>query len=198
MSALQIRAKSLVLPLVRGQKNMLSPMDQRVLAAWIAMCTITSEYFVPSTAAIPWEDRDRVRHWTMPPQANWKIWIGNYKRVNWRPYRIHNALEITEEETTDRPAVHNSRVPRPNTQTTTLVFGQLFAHVATSTIPEVVDRLTFPAPVSAILAQIWPQPTSALRWPLVRTMTDSDADSAAAYLYVIRLSGWQPPNPMGA
>jgi hypothetical protein len=191
MGALQTRAKSLVLPLVRGQQIDLSPLDQRVVAAWIAMCTITSEYFIPATAAIPWEDRDRVRHWTMPP-SHWKIWIGNFKRDRWRPYRIHHALEITEEEAPDGPSVHHGRVARPNTQTTTLVFGQLYAHAVSSAVPEVVNRLKFPDAVSAILAQIWPQPSDTLHWPLGRIMTDRDADSAAAYLYVVRLTGSIP------
>jgi hypothetical protein len=191
MSALQTRAKSLVLPLVRGQEIGLSPIDQRVLAAWIAMSAVTSEFFSPATVAIPQADRDRVRHYAEAP-THWKIWIGNYRRQNWRPYRIHNALEITEKDVTESASIHNFRIARPNTQTTTIVFGQLYAHVASSTFPEVVARLIFPRPVDAILTQLWPPRADDIAWPPGRVMTDQDADDVAAYLYVVRLIGGRP------
>jgi hypothetical protein len=183
MSILQSRAKSVVVSLARGEKLVIHPEAQRLLSAWIAMSAITSEFLNSNLVAISSSDRDWVRHRTSAPE-NWKIWIGNYQRNNWKPYRIRHALAVTEDETAEGPGIHDDGVATPNTQMTTLVFGRLYVHAISSTIPEVIKCLNFPNPVSAILAPIWPPRNAVLDWPLSQTMTDRDADSAAGFLFL--------------
>lgn len=165
MSRLQERAKPIVLSLVRGTETTLSVHDQDLLSAWATMSTITSEYFQPSIVAI--SARDRRRFWkTQRGLKNWKIWIGNFHRVDWKPYRAHNAWP-------------------PNAQTTTLVFGQLYLHVASSEIPTIIGRLAFPEAVTnTILRRIWPPRGGTIRWPPRQTMSDRDAETVTAFLFL--------------
>jgi len=139
--------------------------DQDLLSAWATMSTITSEYFQPSSVAI--SARDRRRFWkTQRGLKNWKIWIGNFHRVDWKPYRAHNAWP-------------------PNAQTTTLVFGQLYLHVASSEIPTIIGRLAFPEAVTnTILKRIWPPRGGTIRWPPRQTMSDRDAETVTAFLFL--------------
>lgn len=164
MSRLQERAKPIVLALVRGAETTLSVHDQDLLSAWATMSTITSEYLQLSHIAI--SARDRRQFWkTKRGLKNWKIWIGNFHRVDWKGYRKHNTWA--------------------DAQTTTLVFGQLYLHVASSETPDIIEHLAFPETVTnTILEQIWPARADAIRWPPRQTMNDRDADTVAAFLFL--------------
>jgi hypothetical protein len=182
MSDLQNKRKSIVLALANGETLTLSSTHQELLSAWITMGTITSEYFNPSRAAISDADRNLFWKTKAPPPQNWKIWIGDYHRENWPPYRIHHAWVVLDDVSTSSPLP--STAP-PNTQTTTLVFGRLYAHAISSDIPEVVSRIRFPEPVEKhILRQLWPPQNAPLVWPPSRTMDDRDADNVAGYLFL--------------
>jgi hypothetical protein len=190
MSRLQERAKPIVLALVRGTETTLSVRDQDLLSAWATMSTITSEYFNPSQVAI--SARHRRRFWkTQRALKNWKIWIGNYRRGEWKPYRAHNAWTYVK---SSRP---RRKPPPPNTQTTTLVFGQLYLHVTSSEISNIIKRLAFPEPLTnTILKQIWPARTGTLRWPPRQTMNDRDADTVTAFLFLFHTGLLKkPPTP---
>jgi hypothetical protein len=189
MSELQNRAKPIVLTLAQGQSTTLSPADQKLLCAWIAMGTINSEYFNPARVAI--SKTDRAHLWkTKNAPMHWKIWIGDFQRTNWPPYRIHNAWVVLNETSTSSPP--------PNTQTTTLVFGRLYVHAVSSDIPEIVSRFRFPEPVEKyILHQLWPPQSATLAWPPTRTMNDQNADDAAAYFFLTSTGLlWKRPIPV--
>jgi hypothetical protein len=181
MSRLQEQTKPLLLELVEGQETWLTIADQRLLATWATMTTITSEYIQRSTAAISAKNRDRFYRERSPLKL-WKIWIGNFHRADWKPYRVHHALPVRSRVRTDSALSANAA---PNTQTTTLIFGQLYLHVASSDIPDAIGRMTFPQEVTdTILKQIWLPRSGKLRWPPRRTMTDRDADNAAGFLFL--------------
>jgi hypothetical protein len=115
------------------------------------MSTITSEYIQPSTATISSRERQRFHKKQTALKAS-KIWIGNFSRGNWKPYRVHNAWSV---RTRARAASHLGMNAPLNTQTTTLVFGHLYLHVASSEIPDVVRLFAFPESVTKmILKQI--------------------------------------------
>jgi hypothetical protein len=181
MSDLQSRAKPIVLALAQGQSVTLSSADQKLLCAWIAMGTINSEYFNPARVAI--SDADRGHFWrTNTAPAHWKIWIGDFRRADWPPYRVHHAWVVLDDTSMTSPLPTSAP---PNTQTTTLVFGRLYAHAVSSHIPEIASRFRFPEPVERhILHQIWPPQSAALAWPPSRTMDDRDADNVAGYLFL--------------
>jgi hypothetical protein len=191
MSRIQERAKPVVLKLAQAQSATLSIHDQKVLATWATMSAMTSEYIQPSTVAISQLDRERF-YKTKGPLKLWKIWIGNYSRENWRPHRIHHAWPVRTRVRDESKLGANAP---PNTQTTTLIFGNLFLHVASTDIPNATGRMTFPDEVSdTIFKRIWPARSGTIRWPPRLTMSDRHADSAAGYLF-LSMTGllWKKP-----
>jgi hypothetical protein len=174
MSRLQERAKPLVLPLVTGKEIELSTQDQRTLAVWCTMCTMTAESLGPDRTAISALDRVLL----MSDQLlvrNWKIWLGHYERKEWLGQWVHNMMPISS-----KGRVHptDDGIPRPNTQTTTLVFGQLYVHVFSCEYPDVVAKVELGESGNRVLAQIWPITRTSIVWPQ-ESMTDRDADNLA-------------------
>ncbi len=170
-----------MLALAKGKTLTLSSAEQALLSAWIAMGTITSEFFNPSRVAISDADRDHLWKTRTTPK-HWKIWIGDFHRKEWPPYRVHHAWIVWDDPSESSPPP--STTP-PNTQTTTLVFGRFYAHAISSDIPEVVSRMHFPEPVGRhILRQLEPPQNAPLIWPPTRTMDDRDADNVAGYLFL--------------
>jgi hypothetical protein len=145
------------------------------------MSTITSEYFEPSIVAI--SARHRRRFWqTECGLKNWKISIGNSRRGDWKPHRVHNAWASSSDIKDDLSLPPSTPA---NTQTTSIVFGHLYLHVASSEIPNVVKRFAFPEAVTnVILKQIWPARPGTIRWPPRQAMNDRDADNVAGFLYL--------------
>jgi hypothetical protein len=182
MSRLQEQTKPPLLKLVQAQETRLTIHDQRLLATWATMTTMTSEYIQPSTAAISARDRNRFYKEHSPLKLS-RIWIGNFHRGDWKPYRVHHAWPA-------RTRVRNKsalsgNIP-PNTQTTTITFGALYLHAASSDVPDAIRRMTFPHEVTnTILKQIWPPRSGTLHWPPPRTMTDREADHAAGFLFLL-------------
>jgi hypothetical protein len=180
-SELQNSAKRIVLPLAQGQAATISPDDQELLAAWVSMGVMTSEYFNPSKAAVSSADREFLwRHKTAP--KGWKVWIGNFSRISWPPYRVHHAWPVLDDECSALPLPVTAP---PNTQTTTLVFGQLYVHAASSDLSEVITRLGFSTEVeSTLFRRIRPALGVPIAWPPRHVMDDQDADNAAGFIFL--------------
>lgn len=184
MSVLQSKAKGVVLSLAQGEARVLTEEDQRVLARWIAMVTITSEFIEPRSVAIPESDRDWVMNRVGAPE-NWKIWIGDYVREEWRGWRSHNALPVHEDDEADRADPLKPRPP--NTQTTTLVFGRLYVHALSSSIARLVGASKIAARAKLMLKQVWPFENEVV-WPPERTMSNGDAHRVSSEIFG-RLTG---------
>jgi hypothetical protein len=178
MSRLQESAKPYVLPLVLGQATAMDAASQGIVAAWIAMTAIVAEYFDPSKAAVSYAQRQYFcKNQTVPP--NWKIWIGHYVRGNWPAYLVHNPLPISSAQ--HRIGRTDTGLPRPNTQTTALVVGELYIFAASSAT-DVFDRWEVPGE-GAKLAQIWPLRRNIVGWP-TETLTDRGADQIAGSFFL--------------
>jgi hypothetical protein len=180
MSRFQERGKSIVLPLVKGERFILGQDAQRLLAGWIAMSAMTSDFFYPEKQAIPQSHRDWLRTNLKPPPDTWKIWIGKYEREKWLAQWVKNSLPISSEE--HIPEVSADGIPRPNTQTTTLVFGQLYVHVFSSVHPKVVAKAWIGGKGIEKLAQIWPVREHFIAWPF-SPMSDKDADTISGAIF---------------
>jgi hypothetical protein len=173
MSELQNRAKPYVLPLVQGSPLVLRREAQETLATWCAMSVMTSDFFYPQRPAIPQSDRDYLRsHWK-PPPATWKIWIGRYVRKNWQAHWVKNAMPLEYDGRV--PALSADGLPMPNTQATTIVFGQLYVHAFSSIHPSLVSIISIEKLFEKI-AQVWPVQEEFIAWP-TKPMTDRDADN---------------------
>jgi hypothetical protein len=73
-------------------------------------------------------------------------------------------------------------LPRPNTQTTAFVVGQLYIFAASS-VTDVFDRWEAPGEGGAKLAQIWPIRRNIVAWP-TKTLSDRDADQIAGSFFL--------------
>ncbi len=180
MSQLQQRGKRLVLPLIMGNPTVLGQDAQRIVAAWIAMSVMTSDFFYPDRQAIPQGDRDWLRAKREPPPNTWKIWIARYERGNWVAHHVKNSMAISDEEHV--PNISADGIPRPNTQSTTIVFGQLYVHVFSSVFPKLVAGAGIGAKGVEKVAQLWPIREHFIAWPTT-ALTDREADDIAAAIF---------------
>lgn len=146
---------------------------QGIVAARIAMTVTVAEYFDPAKAGVSHKQRRYLcKNQKVPP--NWTIWIGHYERGNRAPYLVHNPLPVSSAQHRIRRT--DAGLPRPNTQTTALVVGQLYIFAASSDT-NVFDRWQVPSE-AAKLAQIWPLRRNIVAWP-AKTLTDRGADQIA-------------------
>jgi hypothetical protein len=126
LSQVEEHAKPVILALMRGESVTLDGPAQARLAAWLALVTIMIEFTHPPTVAIPAEDRDRLMR-DRKPGSKWRIWIARYGGTNWHDHACrHMGMRLA---TSPDQAVYSRQC---NTQTTTLVIGQLCAHIYSS------------------------------------------------------------------
>jgi hypothetical protein len=136
------------------------------------MFAMNAEFLGSHRTAISAEDRHRLMNGQLSPHT-WKVWIGHYRRGDWLGAWAHNMMTVGSEEV---PEPTPDGLPIPNTQTTSLVVGELYAHVFSSPYPEAVAPVSLGDRASRILVQIWPV-RGELTWPLPETITDRDADN---------------------
>jgi len=178
MSKLQEKVKPYLIPLISGDATAMDATGQGIVAAWIAMTVMVAEYFDPSKAAVSYTQR-RYLYKNQAVPANWKIWIGHYVRGSWPAYLVHNPLPISSSK--HRVRRLDTGLPRPNTQTTALVVGELYIFAASSDT-DVFDRWEVPGEGEK-LAQIWPIRRNIVAWP-TKTLTDRGADQVAGSFFL--------------
>jgi hypothetical protein len=126
-----------------GQRYSLTQTDQRLLAALLSLVSMRVELSSHEMRAIPPSDHDWIRTRFEPPPY-WKIWIARYVG-NVAMDEQHMAMQISS--SMDVPA----GVDHCNTQVTTLVIGQLCAHLFSST-----EWPEFGGYEGIFLSRIWP------------------------------------------
>lgn len=175
MSRLQEHAKAVLVPVLESHEFVLYRKDQQLLARWCAMFVMTNEFSnndETKIAVTPAErayimKRDRV-------PANWRIWIGRYKRSNQDGLWAHHSIPIGD----GKHIVQTTNDDRPiaNTQATTFSVGELYVTVLSSALTEVVRRWHFGTEGQRLLRQIWPVVDAIIHWPPAY-MTAEDAAS---------------------
>jgi hypothetical protein len=163
---------------MNGEATALDPTAQRILAAWIAMTVSVAEHF-GDRITVSASDRRHIRKTQRAP-PRWKIWIGHFKRGNWKPYLIHNTLFISSAK--HRIKRDKLRRPIPNTQTTAMTINELYIFAASS-VTDIFDEWRFPGTEGAEkLKQIWPLKRNILPWPGA-SLSDREADHIAGSFY---------------
>jgi hypothetical protein len=128
--------------LLLGEASILTVFNQRLLAAFLCLVSMRIEASSHKMKVIPVSDRDwLIKNFEPPP--DWKMWIARYDG-NATEQR-YSPMQIISSET------ETIGVEYCNTQVTTLVIGQLFAHLFSSTVWP-----SFPGYEGADLAPIWP------------------------------------------
>ena len=174
MSRLEMRAKPVLLSLMRGDEVRLMPEQQLLVAAWAAMKAIVAEHDPTGSITTHPSQRRRLMKKLLPPENGWAIYIGHFNGRAWKARWVsHPLLVLPEAEgRAGQPAEYH------NGQTSTQVIGQLYIHVMRSRMPKLFDRWKFTLPDRCILYRIWPPAPASIVWPN-GSLTDRAADYAA-------------------
>jgi hypothetical protein len=157
MSQLQQHAGPIILSLSKTPlTSEIAEYDQRKLARWLTMVTMTCEFSAPDRAAISPKDRDDFRLHLDPNKLRWRIWIGAADGgTDWK-IRIRQLAFA---------AHHRGSGPkhpkRPNIQSALLVLEK-FCALVFSTNSDAVGPLIYAHPH---LPLIWPPSGRTLAWP---------------------------------
>lgn len=171
MSVLQNQTKPILLPLILGEKTTLFRKDQSALATWITMFAIVAEFKSKSErwVAVSGEQRLWFEAHKMPPK-HWKIWIGYFKRQTLKGVYFHNVLPIFPK--VGMGPTTEDGYPLPNTQTTSIAVGNLYAHLISTDGPGIVERQRI---TTAPVIQLWPITKSPIVWPRI-SLTDEEVE----------------------
>jgi len=175
MSEIQNRAKPHLIPLFTGTTRVLGVEAQEILATWITMATMTAEHLIKDARqrAISQTDREFLCQNSKPP-ADWRILIGRYQRHRLAAQWTHCDIPVLESKDTPPSGVP----PQSNTQITTFMVGEFFAHAMSAEFSNHArdwDFRTWPR-ARMLLSQIWPIKETAMVWPTTAmSMTDADA-----------------------
>jgi hypothetical protein len=129
--------------LLLGTPSLLDTVCQRLLASFLCLVSMRVEFGSQGMRAVPHSDH----HWLMQhfqPNSDWRIWLARYQgdaRMDERYTAMHVALS---------PDVPTG-MEYCNTQVTTIVVGQLCAHLFRSTV-----WTDFSGYEGVHLPQIWP------------------------------------------
>ena len=129
MSSIEEMTRPVLEPLIRGQSSFLDQKAQKTLATWSAMKTMIAEYHDPGRVAGRLRISVGAQEFALILGQNWRIWIGNYERRQWNAHLAHATAGIAS--VTSLPRIDPTT---PNTQTTTVTVGKLFAHAFSSEI----------------------------------------------------------------
>lgn len=152
MSALEQRAKPLLIPLLRGEPAVLSKNTQSVLAAWAATKVMVCEHYDPDSITSTQEDRNFLMTNQTPPTF-WRIWFANQTGgPEWRSAYSRYAAELGPVPNGE-PSPVMGKIPK-NTQAVTLGIGKLLIHAIACSLPNVVFDL--PDSYTRYLHRIWP------------------------------------------
>jgi hypothetical protein len=179
MSGIQNRAKPFLVPLFEGHFTTLHEHSQRLIAAWIAMATIAAEFDKRLERAIPDKDREWFAEEHVPPNDTWKIWIGAYFGTP-LGFFWHSTLPISSPE--HIPEGGDPNFPWAHTQTTTFIVGQLYVHVFSCPIADVVRKVSLGVRGNVVMSQIWPPTDRVFGWPKA-LLTDRDAQSIPVSIF---------------
>lgn len=130
--------------LLKAESFLLGLAEQQMLAALLCLVSMRIEAaWRDGPRAIPQSDRDWLMENPEPP-SGWKIWIARYvgpQRMDQR----HTPMQLASS-----PDVVKG-IERCNTQVTSLIVGQFYAHLFSSTVWK-----NFSGYQGADLVQLWP------------------------------------------
>lgn len=174
MSQLQQRTKPILLPLLLGQRVIVSRKQQSVLAAWVTMYAMVCEFAFPETVAIPQSERDVFMkgHCALRP---WRIWAAPYGENTFLGRHFGVRLSDGRRQT----AATNYLNAGMNLQLTMTGFGRVCFAALSTTAQDIFNlrsQLVYAIIRKAGFVRIWPsQPsTISLRETDVRPLVAND------------------------
>jgi hypothetical protein len=157
-------AKPTTLALMRGDMSILTRSQQKTMATWLTLVAMMIELTDLTSFAIPAAHRRYLMDRKEPPPG-WHVWLAKYGGARWEDHVARQVeLQLSASPENEEIGAHKA-----NTQVTTLVLGQLCAHVFSSTsIPD------FSGYHGITLQTIWPARSYDVFWQFVETLSDAE------------------------
>jgi hypothetical protein len=145
MSSIEETALPVVRPLLLAEPTTLDTGSMTSLATLLALVSIRVELTARPMRTIPRTDIQHLMD-TGRPNEKWRVWVARHSGKDLKDYSYrYTAMQVLSEPTPVYGPEHC------NTHVTTLVVGQLYAHILFSTVwPD------FPGYERVSLTQIWP------------------------------------------
>lgn len=155
MEAIEIYARPYITNLMLGRRQLLEPVHQYALAAFLSLVAIRIDISNRTAQAIPKEDHQHLIE-NREPGSTWKIWIMRYTEGAGDDYSYaHSPMAMRQFHKSQIPRLTRAEIAaRPedsNTQVTTICVGRLCAHIFSST-----DFDEFTGYDGIDLTQLWP------------------------------------------
>lgn len=184
-------AKPILTKLIKGERTLITPDEQKKIAAWAVLKLMVSEY-ENGDITFHHAQRKRMMRKRLPPEHGCMVWIGHYKRGNWPPHWIRNTFLLLPDErvkgSKDRRATYFNSV------VSTQVIGELFIHIVNCPKRDFAAKL-YPNEIhKGLIVPIWPLTGQTVPWPPRVTMRDGDANSLASFVikFMAKISGIPP------
>lgn len=181
MSRLETRVKPILVPMLTGNRVLMSKYNQEIVATWIAMKMMTAEFSVPDDIVTPAIERTLVMGRRLPSEMM-AIWIGRYQGKGWHNAYLRHAASIGFAPAGTIPIAPKGSVPK-TVQAQTFFIGELFVQVVTTTVRQLIFQT--PPAFAPIIRQIWPFQYE-FSWPPTASLFDFHAsiifDSFGRYL----------------
>lgn len=175
--------KEFLIPLIKGEYFTLAEEHQKKFALWLAVACTVWEYTHDATRAISDEDRKFIYDKRdVPP--HWSMWIGNYRGAEWQTRYRHHGGHALPTELFSKDMVGGSYPP--NHQTTSLQIGELYMHVASSTL-ESIWQFDHANDLPGMM-RLWPI-RGPIQWPNLFTLDDAAAIAIADRMMTAGIEG---------
>jgi hypothetical protein len=160
MSTIEGNAIQFATPLIQGESVHLAPRAQQILAAFLCLITMRLE-FLEKSRVTKTQKRLHLKQMQQPP-TNWKIWIARFVG-NPDDHNSHRcSLQLSTEG--NLPPPNKVGLDYCNAETTTIVLGNLCAHLFSSAEP-VMDGYE-----GISLTRIWPLTGHSIRSDFIPTI----------------------------
>jgi len=166
-----VAARLMRLPPEEDRPFRVSEDDQKIIATWAIMKVMVVHHNI-----VHHTQRKQMLAKIEPPDG-WGVWIGYYKRGGkWNGEWLPRPFSVLPDEIL---AQRRSKIEKANSLATTIVFQNLFFHVAYCRDRRFVTKWRFSGniaggPIRGNLYRIWPPLGHSIVWP-GKVLTDQDA-----------------------
>lgn len=142
MKSLLDGAKPFVEKLMHGNPLSLSFRDQTKLMSWFVLAGMTGDFVGYKLGTIPQSERNYIREFHRVPRK-WRVWLGRYKRHKSKIYWHAGYLQVLREDEPEARSAEPHGAVIPNTQTFTMVLGELYVTMLRSDDRPLIRNWTF-------------------------------------------------------
>jgi hypothetical protein len=166
MSLMERASLPVVKPLILATPSLLDTKGMNLLAPVLALVSMRIELTAKAMRATPQHEVRSLME-TGRPSSNWRIWIARYTGSDLKDYsHRYTAMQLESKPTAVFGPEHC------NTQVTTLVAGQLYAHLMFSSVWP-----NFGGYEGIALTQIWPASELHIRTEFLPTISEGEGVS---------------------